>query len=198
MKKYSIINAIFLQITLLVIYLGLIGFTNKFILTVDFYERNGQPVSGIPEMELIVYQNIKHCIYFYSAFYLIGKLFLITLILYAGLYYSDMNVSFRDILRIVTQAEFIFLIPAIVKIWWFYYYGYNDSLEQWQSFYFLSAASLMDYIKPVFLYPLQCFNAFELSYWFILASGIKSLTGIGFDRSLKVVLISYVPALLTW
>jgi len=198
MKKYSILNTILLIATLVSISLLLIALANKYVLTQAFYDRNGQPLSGIPELEAVTYRNIQHTIYFYAALYLIVKLLVITLVIYTGLYFFEIRASFRDVLRIATLAEFIFLIPAIVKIWWFYYYVPDTSLERWEDFYFLSAASLNDYVKPVNLYPLQTFNLFEISYWFVLAAGFRSLTQTDFDRSLKVILFSYVPALLLW
>ncbi|MDB5143387.1 MAG: hypothetical protein JWQ66_2100 [Mucilaginibacter sp.] len=198
MKKYSNLNTILLIILLVFISLALIGFANKYILTVNFYERNGQPVSGIPSLESVVYQNIQHVIYLYSAIYLVVKIMTLVLIIFTGLYFFEVKVPFGDVLRIVIQAEFIFLIPAIVKIWWFYYYNDQATLEQWENFYFLSATSLTNYIKPALLYPFQTLNAFEVGYWFLLAAGIKSVTPINFDKALKIVLFSYVPSLLVW
>jgi hypothetical protein len=198
MKTYSITNTILLIITLLVISLGLIAFTNKYILTVNFYDKNAQPVSGIPELESVVYQNIQRTIYIYSVICQVVKITLISLIIFTGLYYTEIKTPLRNVFRIVVLAEFIFFIPAIVKVWRFYYYCTDASLQQWQQYYFLSAASLTEYVKPVFLYPFQTFNAFELGYWFLLAAGIRSITGVNFDRALRVVLFSYVPALLIW
>lgn len=198
MQKYSILNTILLFATLVSFSLILIFLSDKYILTVEFYNRNDQPFSGIPEMESTIYRNIQHIIYLYASIYLIVKLLAVTLVLFTGLYFFGFRVSFRDILRIVTLSEFIFLIPAAVKIWWFYYYVHSPTLEQWEKFYLLSLASFTDYIKPVYLYPLQTSNLFELGYWFVLAAGIKKLTKTDFDRSLQVVISSYVPALLLW
>jgi hypothetical protein len=198
MKKYSNLNTFLLIVLLVFLSLFLIGIANKYILTVDFYERNGQPVSGIPNLQSVVYRNIQQVIYLFSAIYLVVKIVLISVIIFTGLFFFDLKVSLGKVLRVVVQAEFIFLIPATIKIWWFYYFNDQPTLEQWQNFYFLSAASLTAYVKPVFLYPLQTFNAFELAYWFLLASGIKATTEIDFDKSLKVVLCSYIPALLVW
>lgn len=184
--------------TLISISLLLISLSNKYVLTQDFYDRNGQPLSGIPELEEVAYQNIQHTIYLYSTIYMIIKLLVITTVLYTGLNYFDIKARFGKVLRVVAFAEFIFLVPAVVKVWWFYHYVPDASLEQWEDFYFLSAASLNDYIKPVNLYPLQTFNVFEIAYWFLLAAGISHLTKVEFDRALRVVVSSYVPALFLW
>lgn len=198
MKKYSILNTILLIATFVGISLFLLYLSDKCILTNDFYDRNQQPLTGIPEMEPTIFRTVQRVVFLYSAGYLIVKLLVITLIIYTGLYFFEIRASFSDLLRIVTLSEFIFLVPAIVKIWWFYYYVPEPTLERWEDFYFLSLAWLNDYVKPVSLYPLQTFNVFEIGYWFILAAGIRSLTRTEFDRSLKVVVSSYVPALLLW
>jgi hypothetical protein len=48
------------------------------------------------------------------------------------------------------------------------------------------------------IYPLQTVNAFELLYWFALAYGISKVTKSDLQGGMKVVLSSYVPALLLW
>lgn len=198
MKKYSILNTILLIAAIVACSLFLIFLSDKYILTNDFYDRNQQPLSGIPEMEPAVFRSVQRLVYLYSAIYLVVKLLVITLVLFTGLYFFGLRVYFRDLLRVVALAEFIFFVPAVVKIWWFYYNVPSATLEGWEKYYFLSAASFADYVKPVYLYPLQTFNGFELAYWFILATGIKSVTHADFDKSLQVVICSYVPALTLW
>jgi hypothetical protein len=172
--------------------------TNKYILTINFYERNGQPVSGIPDMESLVYQNIKKVIYLYTVIYIVVKVLVISIILATGLYFFEIQVRFRDLLRVVILCEFVFLLPAAVKICWFWQYRNVVDLITWQNFYFLSAALLFPDIKPAFLLPLQTLNVFELAYWFLLAAGIKKIASVGFDRALRIVCLSYVPALFIW
>lgn len=198
MKRYSILNTIALITVLVCGTLLLIAAANKYILTQEFYDRNGQPLSGIPDFESAVYRQIQQSILLYSAIYLILKLSLISLVLYTGLTFFDVKASFGAILRIVTCSEFIFLIPAGVKIWWFYFHVSGPTLEQWQSYYFLSAASLYPNVAPTNLYALQTLNVFEISYWFLLALGLKFVTGRDFDSSLKFVICSYLPSLILW
>jgi hypothetical protein len=198
MKKYSPLSLILLMIALVGATLALLFITNRYILTVNFYERNGQPVSGIPDMESLVYDRIKSVIYLYAVIYLLVKVAVISIILATGLYFFDTEVSFSKLLRIVILCEFIFLIPAAAKIFWFWQTRQIVDLITWQNFYFLSAAMLTPDVKPAFLLPLQTLNVFEVAYWYLLATGIANITSLRFDKALRVVCLSYIPALFIW
>lgn len=198
MKKYSPLSLILLMIALVGATLALLFITNRYILTVNFYERNGQPVSGIPDMESLVYDRIKSVIYLYAVIYLLIKVAVISIILATGLYFFDTEVSFSKLLRVVIICEFIFLIPAAAKICWFWQERQIVDLITWQNFYFLSAAMLKPDVKPAFLLPLQTLNLFEVAYWYLLATGIAGITLLRFDKALKVVCLSYIPALFIW
>ena len=112
MKRPSLLGSLLLIATLISLSLLLIALSNRYVLTQDFYDRNGEPLAGIPEIEAMAYRGIQRTIYFYAAIYLIIKLLLVTTVLYTGLFYFDMKASFRRILRVVACAEFIFLVPA--------------------------------------------------------------------------------------
>ena len=178
--------------------LTLIFLSNKYILTVNFYERNGQALSGIPDMQSLVYDQIKNLIYIYAFFYLVIKVLLIATLLATGLFFFDTAVSFRRLILLVIRCEFIFLIPAAVKLLWFWQERKIVDLVTWQNFYFLSAAMIIPDIKPALLLPLQTINAFEIAYWFLLAAGIAKVALISFDKALRIVCLSYIPALLIW
>lgn len=184
---------ILLGITFILIYI-----TNRYILTINFYENSGDPVSGIPEQEGRVYDNLQKWIYLSSALYLLIKLFLISLVLYTGLYLSDHPVDFERIFNITIWAEFIFFVPAIIKMSWFHYYYPNGTLTDWHKYYVLSALSFVDYAPADYYYALQTINVFEIGYWFLLAFGIYKASGMDYDLSLKTVFLSYLPALFIW
>ena len=187
-----------LFIGLLLITFALIAVAEKYILTVNFYERSGQAVSGIPEQEALVYQSIQKWIYLYVAAYLLIKVILITLVCYTALYLAGRSVSVQDTLFITLIAEYIFFIPAAVKVIWFLWNVPDPELALWQRFYFLSALSLLQNVPAVWVYPLQTLNMFEVGYWFLLAFGVHRISRMSFDESLSLVLKSYLPALILW
>lgn len=176
----------------------LICLTNRFILTVDFYENNGDPLSGIPGRDSNIYEALQKWVYFSSVVYLLIKLGLITLILHTALYLRDQEVPFRKIFNVVVLAEFIFIIPATIKLITFNYTFEHGTLLDWHRYYVLSALSLFPEVPADWYYALQSLNLFEFAYWFILAFGVSKITSFRFDAALTIVVTSYVPALAVW
>jgi hypothetical protein len=192
--KHGILSfALLLLLTFLLIYL-----TDHYILTVEFYKNNGNALSGIPEQDLSIYQALQKWVYVSSAVYLLMKLCVITLIIHTALYLQNEDVSFRSVLKITILAEFVFLIPAAIKIFCFYYTFEHVNLLDWHRYYVFSALSLFSDVPADWFYALQCFNVFEVAYWFLLALGISRISRLNYDQSLRLVVFSYVPGLLIW
>lgn len=177
---------------------ALISITNHYILTINFYNNSGDLFSGIPDQENAVYESLQKWVYIATAGYLIVKLFLIAMVLYTALYLSDHEVPFSQVLNITILSEFIFIIPAVLKIIWFHQDYPNGTILDWHRMYVLSALSLFESAPADWYYPLQTLNAFEVAYWFLLAFGIYKITKMDYDSSLRLVLFSYVPALFIW
>lgn len=186
-------SGLLLAVSFLLIYI-----TNKCILSVGFYNNSGDIFSGVPGQDTNVYDALQKWIYVSDIFYTLIKVFIITLILYTALFLKDQQVSFSRLLNVVIYAEYIFFIPAILKIIWFSYRYPNGTLADWHKTYLFSALSLFGDLPADWYYPLQTLNLFEVGYWFLLAYGISKITRLDFDRSLKTVVFSYVPALLVW
>ncbi|AYL95307.1 hypothetical protein [Mucilaginibacter celer] len=191
-------SSIFYFSVLLALTYVLIALTNYYILTPDFYQRSGSALSGIPGGEIIVYENMKKWIYFSEAIYLLIKLFALSLIFYTALFLSGKTVTLAAIFKIIVLSEYIFLVPALIKIIWFYFYYHDPTLADWHKTYVLSALSMFDAVPGDWYYALQTLNVFEVVYWFILGFGISTVTGMSYDASLKIVVSSYLPALFIW
>jgi hypothetical protein len=176
----------------------LIYISDRFILTVNFYQSNGDLLSGVPGEENQVYQSLQGWIYVSSAAFQLIKFWMITIILYTALYLYGRPVSFIRIFQVVVLAEFIFFVPAIFKIFWFHFILSQITLIEWHKFYVLSALSILQNIPADWWYALQTLNLFEAGYWFLLAYGISRVSGMDYDLSLRVVVFSYLPALVIW
>jgi hypothetical protein len=96
------------------------------------------------------------------------------------------------------MAEFIFFIPAIIKIIWFPGYHPGSTLTEWHRFYALSALSLCPGAPADYSYALQTLNLFEVGYWFLLGYGVSKATSLNYDLSLRLVVVSYLPLLFIW
>ena len=176
----------------------LIIITNHYILTVNFFNNSGEILSGIPNKESEVFEALQKYIYLSTLFYTTLKLFFIALILYTALFLADQQVKFSRALNIVILSEYIFLLPALIKIIWFKVEYPAGTLSNWHKVFVFSALSLFDNVSADWYYPLQTLNLFEIGYWFLLAYGIYKSTTLTYDQSLKIVVFSYVPGLFIW
>lgn len=133
-------------------------------------------------------------------FLLLLKIFVVSIILYIGLFFYNKDLKFNTILNIVLKAEFIFLLVPICKIIWFYFFQTTYTLEDIQYFYPFSALNIVGYkgLENWFIYPFQVLNLFELFYVIYLGYEIGKLTDTNTDYGLKVISISYLPSLFIW
>jgi len=175
--KNSCLGAILVLLTFVLIYI-----TNRYILTVGFYSNSDDPLSGIPGQDVIIYENLQRWIYISSALYLLLKLSAISLVLYIALYLADQQVNYAEIFNI---ASFHYIFP-------------QGTLQDWRQYYILSALSLFKNAPADWSYALQTFNVFEIAYWFLLAFLIHRRSNLNYDQSLRIVICSYLPALLIW
>ncbi len=191
-----------LFLTVCVSYL-IIGVTSEYVLVSDYllydfwidqlsYER-------ISEM-LEQGRNWKWLSYLLLPIILLLKLFLVSVCLTIGALIINFNKEFEDFFRTALVAEFIFLLPLLIKLFWFSLFQTNYSLPDLQYFYPLSALSLFNPqdIETYLIYPLQLINLFEVAYWILLAKGVQSGTNTGFYSSLGFVASSYGVGLLLW
>jgi hypothetical protein len=128
------------------------------------------------------------------------KTSIISSVLSIGMFFNNNDNSFKKILNIVIKAEFIFLLMPILKIFWFYFFQTDYTLEDIQYFYPLSALNIIGYkeLDSWLIYPLQTLNLFEVAYIIYLSYQIGDLTKTNADNGLKIVSYSYVPTLLLW
>lgn len=192
-KSVSLSLSSLVGISFLLIYL-----TNHLILTPGFYARSGHELSGMPGQDNSVYASYQKWMYLFQGIYIIIRACLVALLIYMTLYLFGHQVDFLPALCVVVYAEFIFLAAAASKAAWFYYFHPNGTLADWQRTYPLSALSLVEKVPADWYYLLQTLSLFELGYCALLAFGLRRMTQLSFYQSIKIVLISYVPALLIW
>ncbi|QJD95966.1 hypothetical protein HH214_08795 [Mucilaginibacter robiniae] len=176
----------------------LIFVTNRHILTPQFYAASGQPLSGTPGREAEVYAHLQYRIYLLSITFLTLKTALIALVLYTALYLADHCVQYTQVLLMIIRAEYIFLLPALIKLWWFPIRYPHGLLTDWHHLYVLSLLSVCPDVPADWAYPLQTLNLWEILYCLALAWGVRRLSRLTYRRSLRLIACSYVPALLIW
>lgn len=139
--------------------------------------------------------------YFIIPLLLLIKTSLIASVVFIGTFFSNtVKLGFKQIWGAVLNAEFIFLLVPVFKLFWFAVFQPSYTLEDIQYFYPFSGLNITGYkgLEPWLLYPLQVLNLFEIGYVIYLGYQIGRLTQTSTDKGLNIVAISYLPALLLW
>lgn len=195
MKKYLFI--------LLVIVTILLGYVSKLLLNTDELVIDSlaqQMTKEQLESTLIFKEKLQWIGYLFIPILLLLKVSLIAAVLDLGMFFFEKEVRYKKLFNIVTKAEFVFILVGGLKIYWFYYFKQDYTLEDLQYFYPLSALNIVGYegLQKWFIYPFQVLNLFELAYWFVLAYLLGKELKISSKKGLAIVASSYGVALLIW
>ena len=124
--------------------------------------------------EGIVLRVINGLKYFSIPFVYMWKFTVIAFVIWVGCFMFGYRVSYSQCWGVVIGAEFIFLIPEVLKIIWFMTVETDPDYHEIRSFYPLSLVHLVNYsdLDKRWAYPLRALNVFEVVYWFALVAGI--------------------------
>jgi hypothetical protein len=102
------------------------------------------------------------------------KFTIIALVIWIGCFMYGYRVTYWQCWGVVIGAEFIFMVPELLKILYFLVIETDPSYWDIGSFYPFSLMHFSDYyaIDKRWAYPLRAINLFEIVYWFALVSGI--------------------------
>jgi len=139
-------------------------------------------------------------IYLFIPLAYLVKTSMVTLCLLTGAIFFDIRASFYNLFRVTMIAEGVFLIPAIIKVYWFSKFESSYGLADIKNFSPWSLTGILgDRQSPApILIAGQSLDAFEVLYWFVLAYGIYLVSGRSYGSSLKLVLSSYGVGLIIW
>ena len=72
-------------------------------------------------------------------------------------------------------AEFVFILPELLKIGWFLFIRTDPTLREVQAFYPFSLMNFFDYnsIDKRFAYPLRAISVFEILYILTMVRGVN-------------------------
>ena len=199
LQKQKVI-ALFLILALATIAIDFL--TQHFILTRKVYYNTFSEQLSMDQIDkVLTTQNESlFLIYPIDIAILFVKCLLMTLIIQAGLYFKKIEIDYNNLLKIIITAEFVFLLPVIIKFLWFYNSIQNYTIDELKTFSPLSALAFFDEktLPLLWFYPLKILNVFEILYWFVLGFFISKTISKRFDFSLNVVVVSYLPVLLIW
>lgn len=174
----------------------------KLLFTRDIYYTTFQSQLDSTRIDELFDMQEKYSLigFLFIPVWLILKNFLVGLCLQVGLLLNNTKLKFGITFKIALTAEFVFLLPQLIKLCWFLIFKTDYTLTEAQQFYPLSALNLFkpENLSALLIYPFQTLNVFELLYWILLAGGIKQALNTDLNQGLKVVFYGYIPALLLW
>ena len=140
--------------------------------------------------------------YAFTSIMLLVKFSLVSLVLYIGIVFCNMQekVSLGSVFKVVIASEVVFVCSGLIKFLWFYLFAGNYDLNDLG---FFSPLSLINFFKTTevsrgWIFPLQTVNIFHLVYIVSISYGLNKVCEIERSDSDKIVLLSYLPALLIW
>lgn len=128
------------------------------------------------------------------------KILFIAGLLAIGIFFFDLKLKFGQVFNIVIRAEFVFLLPIVMKTVWFYFFKTDYTFDEVQYYMPLSLESLFGYVhfERWYIYPMQIANLFEVVYWIVLTVLLAKTLLISHSRALMLVTISYGAGLVLW
>lgn len=128
------------------------------------------------------------------------KFTVIALVIWIGCFMYGYRITYTQCWGVVVGAEFVFLIPEVLKILWFLVAETDPSYSDIGAFYPFSLMHFFDYysIDRKWAYPLRALNVFEVAYWFLLVAGVHHYARKSKKIVWLIVVSSYVLIFFLW
>jgi hypothetical protein len=130
------------------------------------------------------------------------KFSLVSLVIYVGVVFCNLQsrISLSSVFKVVMASEIVFIVVSLIKFGWFYLFAGNYDLNDMGFFYPLSLINIFSLaeVDKVWIFPLQTANLFQILYIILLAYGLNNVCEIKKSVTDKLVLLTYLPALLIW
>lgn len=133
-------------------------------------------------------------------FVYLWKFTVIAFVIWVGCFMFGYRVTYGQCWGVVITAEFVFLVPEMIKILWFMFVETDPNYYDIRAFYPLSLIHFFDYteIDKRWAYPLRALNVFEIIYWFALVRGIHYYAKKEKKMVWYIVAFSYVLLFFLW
>ena len=176
--------------TYLVLYIKIVFLENE---TAAFEFLADQPEGG-------VLQAIAALRFLSVPLIYLWKFTVIGFVVWVGCFMWGYRVTYSQCWGIAIVSEFIFLIPEVIKIFWFFVIETDPTYYDIRAFYPLSLMNLFNYedIDTRYAYPLRALSLFELGYWYLLITGVHFFARKEKNVAALIVLSSYVLMFFLW
>ncbi|HEX5172093.1 MAG TPA: hypothetical protein VFW11_23105 [Cyclobacteriaceae bacterium] len=128
------------------------------------------------------------------------KFTVIAFVIWTGCFLFGYRVTYAQCWGVAIGAEFIFLIPEVLKIIWFMTVQTDPTIHDIRAFYPFSLMHFFDYysLDKRWAYPLRALNIFEVIYWVLLVKGIHHYAKKDIKVVWLIVSCSYILIFLLW
>ena len=128
------------------------------------------------------------------------KFTVIAFVIWIGCFMFGYRVTYTQCWGVVIGAEYIFLLPEILKIIWFIVVDTDPTYNDISGFYPLSLIHFVDFeaLDKRWAYPLRALNVFEIIYWFLLVQGIHHYARKDKKYVWIIVACSYILIFFLW
>jgi len=128
------------------------------------------------------------------------KFTVIAFVIWIGCFMFGYRITYTQCWGVVIGAEYIFLIPEILKIVWFMVVETDPTYRDISGFYPFSLIHFVDFdtLDKRWAYPLRALNIFEIAYWFLLVEGIHHYARKDKKYVWIIVICSYVLIFFLW
>jgi len=133
-------------------------------------------------------------------FIYLWKFTVIAFVVWVGCFMFGYRVSYSQCWGVALSAEFVFLIPELIKIGWFMVIQRDPTYHDIGAFYPLSLIHFFDYyeLDKRWAYPLRALNLFEVAYWFVLVEAIHNIAKKDKKYVWVIVACSYILIFFLW
>lgn len=128
------------------------------------------------------------------------KFTVIGFVVWVGCFTFGFRITFSQCWSVVMAAEFIFIIPELLKIIWFMFIETDPTLPEIRAFYPLSLMNFFDFetLEKRYAYPLRAMSVFEFFYVLILVNGVHYYAKRKKQAAWWIVTTSYLLIFLLW
>lgn len=102
------------------------------------------------------------------------KFTVIGFVLWIGCFMFGFRITYWQCWGVALAAEYVFLLPELIKIGWFLFVTNDPTLPEIRAFYPLSLMNLVNFatVDVRYHYPLKSLNVFEIPYVYLLVTGL--------------------------
>lgn len=195
-------------VTLIALYFLLhLAFTYLFN-SLDIYIQTFQDQLSITRIEELFKLSSKQQWFNYVLLPIIvfSRIFYTSTSLYIGAFFTELKINFGKLFKVALITDFVYVIDGFTKLVFLIFFKQVNTLEDLQ-FQPLSVMELLNdkNVDPLFVYPLNLLNVFEVGYFLILAWLLVDVINktnekhtLKYWQSLKLVTVSYGSGLLLW